>query len=423
MSTSGRTRNRGSRSPNTVTWILQSHQKRLWYGSPQFQTLETVYAYNGYVDDRQEMIDCIGARGRFNECHHTRRLSTPVSGPTAVSAGLTPPTNWPYGPDWTTYARSLTAPTIGCSIQGLLPNDGDWIASPGFPGIDWTELVDQVGQQLDGHMVTGQNLLVSLMQITQTVGMFKNPFGVRKLGNTLDSLSLSKIAKSGASTYLEYKFGWENIYRDIVAIAKVWNEVRQHQNYLETTVRKYVSASSRQSDTVTGSSNGLRTLYAYGDTILKFKLSRAVRTACFSLDIRRTEQALHWSKVDQVCSRLGARSLAEALWDLVPYSFVVDWFTHVNRFIRQRPVDFNTFDLRRIGYSVKTDWYVSSEWTQHADGYQQSVKSSGNGGEMHAQREYHRYPGIPSGCGSVGLFGNLNKTQIAEGLALIVQRI
>lgn len=424
MST-GRTRIMGSKDSCTIHWTVTEYQKRLLYGVSEYREIETPYVYNGYSDDRQEMTDVVGARGRFNACVHRKRHSALFpSGEEVVYMPSYLPPNWPYSASWTTYGRRISQ----SSIDGVFtPNgwltSGDWMGSPGFPGVDWAELVDQVGMQLDGHMATGQNLLVDLMQITQTVGMFKDPFSVRKISKAVDKLSLSKIAKLPAGAYLEYKFGWENIYRDIMQVANVWSEVRQHQNYLEATASKYVSAAARSQDAVSNPSSGLKTLYVNSGSQTKIKLTRATQTACFSLDIKRTEQARRWSKIDQVCSRLGARSLAEALWDVVPYSFVVDWFTHVNRMIRQRKTDFNSFDLRRVGHSVKTDWYGSCDWTATVSGYQGSKSASGSTGESRFQSEYTRYPGIPSGCSSVGLFGNLNKTQIAEGLALIVQRI
>jgi len=131
-----------------------------------------------------------------------------------------------------------------------------------------------------------------------------------------------------------------------------------------------------------------------------------------------------WSKFDQVLSRLGARDIVTALWDVVPYSFVVDWFTHINRDLGAHSIDWNSYDIRRMGFSRKTEWYGRVKVDSSYTGYGETITlPTYYEGPQCVQKTYTRTQGFPPGTQSVGLFGNLNKTQIAEGLALIVQRI
>jgi hypothetical protein len=377
-----------------------------------------------YSDDRAAITDVVGEYFRFNGVMHTKNKACPAFMPLNAVAGSKPPSPWPYSGTWTKYKQVNSVGWVGnLFFQGRTNPPGGTMPSPTFLSSDWTERVYQVGSQLDGRMTTGQNLLVDVMQIAQVAGMFKNPFNMRKLPKQLRSMTMKQLSKSVASGYLEYQFGWKNIYRDMLALANVWTEVRTHDAYLKASAGKFVSISDRGTEQATPPSISLTPIGAPDYCAFTPKLSLCKRTHSFSLDIQREEQALLWSKFDQVMSRLGARDVALALWDCVPYSFIVDWFTHINRFVGQRSIDWLSYDLRRVGYSYKTTWYGYFDIVSNATGWGGSQNLAYQTTPFIVQEQYERYPGFPAGTSSVGLFGNLNKTQIAEGLALIVQRI
>lgn len=422
-----RVRSRGSRfqCPYTTEWV--SHQVRWHYSGSEwvkeFRDITYTNDENEYFDDRETMSDIVGCMGSFNPVVHTRRYGSALDSVEAIYKPVVPSWFPSANEVWITYGttmRGFQAAAIsacGFSSTGTLP------VPAGFPAIDWASLTYQVGSQLDGRMTTGQNLLVSLMQIAQTVSMFKNPMGLRSLPRELRKLSLRNLTKMGASRYLEYKFGWENVYRDFVQLRDVWSEVRTHQTHLRETVNKFTSLAARQTDVINNPYVPLGTLGSYLYAQVTPKITSCERIASFSLDLRRTQQALAWSKIDQVMSRLGVRDVVEALWDCVPYSFVVDWFTHVNRMLRQRSIDWHSYDIRRMGYSLKYRWLASFQYESHAYGYPANTHVTRITDSSLVQTQYQRTTGFPPACSSVGLFGNLNKTQIAEGLALIVQRI
>lgn len=426
-----RIRSKGTRNSRTMTTTYLSRQaKKHWDGQKYVVDTQDL-SYSGsstaYSDDRQDISDVIGSRARTNACTHTKRWDYPFDNCLfgANAAGSLPPVSF-LGGVWYEYSQAniRTTPASGFSFQSQFYAGGASLPIPTFPAIDWVSLVNQVGQQLDGHISTGQNLLVDIFQMAQTVRMFKDPFGLRKLASARSPLPLSKVLKLPANAYLEVQFGWKNIKRDLEAIASVWREVREHQDFLRRTVDTYTSVASRQASTVYPSTVG-STLQPYGQLMrLQPKLASVERIACFSLDIRRTRQQMIWSKFDQIISRLGARDVASALWDLVPYSFVVDWFTHVNRLVQQTPIAWNQYDLRYIGYSTKTTWFGDVLVTSQSNGYPAvSNQISYLAGPKRVQTSYVRSSGFPPGTTSVGLFGNLSKTQLAEGIALIIQRL
>lgn len=378
-------------------------------------------------DDRESISDMVGHTWEFNPCVHLRRIPYRLPGyklPSKIDTyGWLSPADWwyTYGHDGGYLSNSLV------SFQGLCTSHPTQLPNPSMGSIDWADLTDQVGVQLDGHMQVSQNLLVSLMTIGQTLSMVKKPFGgLAKLKKISKDASLSNLLRTGSSAYLEYRYGWLNFKRDIEAISNVWQEVRRHMEFLEKTVHKFTSLSQRVTDSYDASS--LCTFKSLGSdqtgSVLLY-LSQVTRTACFSLDVKRDEASLTIGRMDHVLRRLGTGELAEALWDLVPWSFVVDWFTHINRFVRQAPILWNSADLRRMGYSVKTEHhgYVKTRYSGYSSFSGWSPAAWSTHETQVVQRMYQRTAGFPPSCSSVGLFGDLNKTQIADGIALIVQRI
>jgi len=274
-------------------------------------------------------------------------------------------------------------------------------------------------------MLTSQNLLVDLIQLEQTVMMVKHPFGMfKKLPRSQRQLSLGSLSRGAASAFLEYKFGWENLYRSIAALANVWGEVRRHKAFLRESVDRWRTISARETYSVPNPISNPMAIYSFGQLHITPVDLRADITAAFTLQIMRRNSDHVWSTMDLVTSRLGLNDLVTALWDAVPYSFVVDWFTHVNRILTPRSPSFNSFRLRRVGYSLSSKLYSAANVQLTSYGPTSgTVTREYKSKEGIVLRKYERCPGFPPNTGTVGLFGNLSITQLAEGAALIVQRL
>jgi hypothetical protein len=258
--------------------------------------------------------------------------------------------------------------------------------------------------------------------------MIKNPFGlVRLLKNPkFQKLTLSKLAKGSANSLLEYQYGWRNLEKDIVALATVLPEVRAHQYYLESTANRYVSA-GRSTEVTEYPSWSSVYIGGSGPTWQRrLEMTSMVTKASFSLDIMRPESAKHWSTMDLVLQRLGANDVCEAIWDWVPFSFVVDWFVHINKIVALNSIAWNRYMCRRIGYSYKTKWNAKA----HFKCYVISNDFGQNSGWQHEYTDpaciatrYTRVPGFP-GNTQIEVPGvDLNTTQIASGIALLVQKM
>lgn len=379
------------------------------------------------IDTRESIQDELG-RGRFNVCNHTRPILYKL-GLSLLDSNKTWNPNQMYYQVWQDYGQNMGQLSGDFSFQGARSPSAGSLSAAGLPEADWSELVYQVGQQLDGHMTTSQNLLVSVAQMSQTIGMFANPGNLVKMQKMArrSQLTLRELIKQPANAWLEYQFGWKNLYRDVIALYNVWAEVRKHQAFLQQSVDKYTSIAQAKNVYQDNPSIGLSSLSVGGCwngyvTIVP-KISRIRSTDRFTLDVLRDRAMASWSTMDQVLARLGARDVAEALWDLVPYSFVVDWFTHINQVIRRRVLPWNSFCLRYVGYSRKIEWLGRVSATCYFSTPFGTASGTFSGGDQVVQKAYQRFPGFPPATATVGLFGSLNSTQLSELAALIVQRI
>jgi len=421
-----RSRSNGSRYPVSVSMsATRVEARRTPQWTIEYRDVPVTGTFYTNYDDRCSIGDVVGFFDTFNSVSHTKRRTSAVL-PSLKSARYMAPGVQPswLGRDYWTLVGYQCSDTPNISVSVLGMGDGNFPVAA-YPSIDWAEVVDQVGVQLDGRMTVGQNLLVSLVQISQTIGMVKNPFNVRKLAQAKwRNKPLSSLLSKSSGAYLEYRYGWLNFKRDIEQLSNVWREVRDHMQYLKDTEHRYTSLSASQTDTYTHSSSQSFAFGSEAFCAVRARFTSSRRTARFSTDVQRDQQAMLWSKLDHISSRLGTTELAEALWDLVPWSFVVDWFTHVNRFVRQGPIMWNSADLRRTGWSIKEEHFAEIKLTSRA------ATSYGFGPLSEVTLDphlvgstYQRTPGFPPSTQSVGLFGNLTKTQMADGVALVVQKI
>jgi hypothetical protein len=124
---------------------------------------------------------------------------------------------------------------------------------------------------------------------------------------------------------------------------------------------------------------------------------------------------------------LGVNKVVEAAWDLVPYSFVVDWLINWKAVFRMvNLARFSTHTVRRMGYSIKEEWSctpkVSVATPNLFDGTP-GITAVWNGQEEVVRRLYNRSVGFPSDTDTAGVFSTLSKTNMVDGAALILQRI
>jgi len=166
----------------------------------------------------------------------------------------------------------------------------------------------------------------------------------------------------------------------------------------------------------------------FGTPLCKFNIS------CFA-----TEVLTRWNQLEKFMFAYGldADHLLETIWEVVPYSFVVDWFVNISELIKlPRYLDsiraLHGTNVRQLGFTAKAvtpftaqiaTRHCSGNWTNlmsYAQTNQTKSHLVSRPGEISI---FQRSAGIPSSCGSVFSNQGLSVKQGVSGFSLLLQRI
>ncbi len=180
-------------------------------------------------------------------------------------------------------------------------------------------------RQSMGMMV---NRIGTLYQFSRAVRRFDFQRAARILGDSVHPKGVS-MRKSFANNWLEYSFGWKPLIQDI------YSAVDHFQSPIKTLRPKGTANDTLSTSTLSGTkSSG-----SYTERIVFGKLY--CKMGC---EITVTNPNLY------LANSLGLVNPATVVWELIPFSFVVDWFANVGEFLTQG-TDF-------LGLGVTNPWTV-----------------------------------------------------------------
>lgn len=250
--------------------------------------------------------------------------------------------------------------------------------------------------------------LVSVAELGKTLSMLRSPMAglqdlVSRVRRRNPRLSFRQAAEA---SYLEFRYGWRPLLYEIESITKAVS--KEYRNRLTSRAMRSASDSASTS-WITGSESAIKIQYSQTTT-------RDVRVRCGVL----YEHTLAFEDVWGV--RLS--DIPAAAWELVPYSFVVDWFTNVSSYLnavtpkpgvtslaRWTRVDVTTTSTRTSGTATFSNW---------------TTLRSPNGSDRTVTKSSVRLPlvGPPSLVIKSGsLRGVLSDLRGLDLLALFTQRI
>lgn len=198
-------------------------------------------------------------------------------------------------------------------------------------------------KSLAGRGTAGSNLFESLAEIRQTTKLLRRPFSsanrLLQRGETLRSKG-----KSAAECWLQYRYGWLPLVRDIGTVMdglkkRVGNKrmtSRGTANFGRTSVTSHVRGTSGSGDYI---------VY-YQKQTSDFVDSRAM-----SLD------EYYVTVLDNV--GLSTKNLVSLPWELIPYSFVADWFLNLGDVLKALiPLP----GVKPLGSCVTTTRVTQTNW-------------------------------------------------------------
>jgi hypothetical protein len=176
--------------------------------------------------------------------------------------------------------------------------------------------------------------------------------------------SIRKVLKTASNAYLAYKFGIKPVISDIMAInrhlPKIQKDLKEHSDGDEhrfSRVRELVASFNGGHRPPVGS------LYVHNATGSVIDAP----TVRYVLVVKPNVKYMSdfFKKADFVLSRF-ATSPASLAWELVPFSFVVDWFVDLRSALRSLDnlVGFEPFTVvsfsRSYSYRLGTSWYTEN---------------------------------------------------------------
>jgi len=217
--------------------------------------------------------------------------------------------------------------------------------------------------------------------------------GFAKLSELLPEIQHS-ITKTISGGFLNYKFGWENLMRDLGFLGSLFDEVIKRMEWFKTTYGR---------PTRLGFKRAVPWQPDFGDHVYTSNQAFGLLGTRASLSAyKATYRATAWiyqtlSHVDGLegflrvfLGMMGLNNPVKAFWNTLPMSFVVDWFFNVSQHLdhltrAQPPVG---WDVNDVTHSVRYDITWTLDQMENYSSHQ-AVVSYPVG-----MRVYERYVGL-----------------------------
>lgn len=209
------------------------------------------------------------------------------------------------------------------------------------------------------------------------------------------------IASSTASDYLMYHFAVKPAIQDAISILSAHSRVQARLNYLRSRAGKYVRVRVAQELPVSMPPKAHPNNFAQATYSLITEASNVARIGGWGLVRTDFSHADTWQAYTQY---FGLNKIAGTLWELIPFSFLLDWVTsaqeYVNSYTRQNTSGpFLSITATSASETIKqtTTGYIAGEWNGSVGMY-----PIDRGPIVFGTREYtryRRYAKIPDGSG------------------------
>lgn len=347
---------------------------------------------------------------------------------------------------------NFAAPSPSMTLRWNVP----FLADQNYenPSVPWGPLVVELGSLVRDDLQSNAYLLVTLAELVKTYRMVRNPFGLLK-GNWRDLVGdkpLKSLVTKASSVWLESRYGWKPLVYDIQNFCDAYvNYVRASNNLgvdqddlrYSAASTSYVSPSTpywgesaaawlkirKRIVTYMGSSNSVG-----GWARVEFDPFKVIaRVGCRKWLVAQRVK----SRMELAMTALNTRpiDLFDTIWELLPYSFVVDWFIDIGGImgLASAKALLGSTITNQLGYSLKWEQpyrasYIPSDWfwkyrTPYSGYPPVSIMLGSDAPVDGVRKQYVRELGLPytsidDFCGT-----DLSYTHRADSAGLIIQQI
>lgn len=310
-----------------------------------------------------------------------------------------------------------------------------------YIGHDWFALADQFNEMCDQYTRSGfligedmaeNEIFVDAIKLvinpTHAIRIFlKAAKGIKNIRKMSLGRAAHHIAKKSSNAYLAYTFGVKPAINDIKDAIDAHQKVSSRLNYLRRNAGLFVPIRAKKEiPSVLGSEPPEITPGLSDD--LKWFTAKHSSTAVISALGRVRSDLSHGSDWAAYLQYFGVNKVIGLAWELIPFSFVVDWFTNaqerLNSLTRLHIGDGPFVEFRNICHSVKLHHSENLYWIPGRDESFGGGCISPTSAILVASRDYTDYNrglGIPDTSG-VFDFSTLGLFHAITGASLIVQR-
>lgn len=260
------------------------------------------------------------------------------------------------------------------------------------------------------------------------------------LEDDVNQLRRGNPVKGASGLYLQYMFGWRPFINDVVELYRICSSiderirelVRRANSPQQRYYGRWVEGSSTSYTTLVSGEDGPLGGFA-GDFIPRVKWE-VVCPASPGIRFHATmryrypvppELTQAGGRAKALLDALGINGNWSMLWNAIPYSFILDWFVKVNRFLSRLrvdniPIKTEISDFCASAKVVKSFQFVLTDRNQLSNGTY--VYGGKRVTDFVKATRYERKKGIPDLYSSILLSG-LSPTEFSLAGALVGSRI
>jgi hypothetical protein len=253
--------------------------------------------------------------------------------------------------------------------------------------------------------------------------VLKNLSKVYKRGMTLGGLR--RNLKNGANAYLGYQFGVKPAIQEIRRALSAHEIVQGRLNWLSRNAGNFVPVRVRSKIDSPFVNEALPSNGNLSTALLCDSKSVQATISCWCKVREDLNYADQWSAYVQY---FGLQKVVGLAWELVPMSFVIDWFTNAQEYINRYtspPVVNPFYNMRGLSHSLKQQ-LVESLWVGSGYYYSEEQAKIENPSSAfkvcsRTTSSYTRTPSLPATSGFVD-FSNLGLFHLSTLGVMLLQK-